>query len=115
PHFAQVSAPGGASAAIQSAEFRRRIVSERPLTITRPRTRPLAAQRSAAVFTAEEKRKIFRGMVVGELEAGFLRYSRRQALLNYAARLGIPEFEANLLIAEAQYNAGDIEPIGLES
>ena len=65
-------------------------------------------------FTGQEKRRILKAMVVGELEAGFLRYSRRQALLGYAAKLGIPEFEACLLIAEAQYHAGDIEPIRFE-
>lgn len=83
------------------------------LTTTRRSTTGHA--RPVAVFTREEKRKIFRGMVVGELEAGFLRYSRRQALINYAGMLGIPEFEANLLIAEAQYHAGDIEPVGFDA
>jgi len=61
-------------------------------------------------FTIEEKRNVFKGMVVGELEAGFLRYSRRQALLKYAEVLGIGEFEASLLIAEAQFHSGDLEP-----
>jgi hypothetical protein len=61
-------------------------------------------------FTAEEKRQVFKGMVVSELESGFLRYSRRQALLKYAQVLGIGEFEASLLIAEAQFRSGDIEP-----
>lgn len=54
-------------------------------------------------------------MVVGELEAGFLRYSRRQALIQYAARLGISEFDANLLIAEAQYHRDEIEPGGFHT
>ena len=72
---------------------------------------PPAPDRASAPFTGQEKRDIFKGMVVAELEAGFLRYSRRQALLKYAARLGIPEFEACLLIAQAQYHSGDIEPI----
>ena len=67
--------------------------------------------RSAAGLTSEVRRKIFKAMVVAELEAGFLRYSRRAALLRYASGLGIPEFEACLLIAEAQYNADDIEPL----
>ena len=64
-----------------------------------------------APLTMEDKRNIFKGMVVGELESGFLRYSRRQSLLGYAAKLGIGEFEASLLIAEAQFHASDIEPI----
>ena len=72
---------------------------ERPtLTIVK---RPEAQERKASSgesFTRQEKRDIFRGMVIGELEAGFLRYSRRKALLNYAGRLGINEFDAALLI-----------------
>ena len=33
-----------------------------------------------------------------------------QKLLKYAEILGIGEFEASLLIAEAQFRAGDLEP-----
>lgn len=76
---------------------------------------PGRIDRSPARFTQEEKRTIFKGMVVGEMEAGFLRYSRRQALLGYAANLGIAEFEACLLIAEAQYHADHIEPIRFDT
>jgi hypothetical protein len=54
-------------------------------------------------------------MVIRELDAGFLRYSRRQALLDYASKLHIPEFEACLLIAEAQFHAGDIDPVEFDS
>lgn len=71
--------------------------------------------RSVAVFTSEEKRRIFRSMVVGELEAGFLRYSKREELIRYAANLGLTEFEAMLLIAEAQHNADQIEPLHFQS
>jgi len=70
-----------------------------------------AAARDALVLTREEKRRIFKGMVVAELDAGFLRYSRRQALLRQASRMGIADFEAALLIAEAQYYSGDLEPL----
>jgi len=77
----------------------------------RPQTADKRRGRIAAALTSEEKRKIFKAMVVGELEVGFLRYSRREALLRYASGLGIPEFEACLLIAEAQFHADDIEPI----
>lgn len=66
-------------------------------------------------FTSDEKRKIFKGMVVAQLESGFLRYTSRQSLLKYAAVLGIPEFEASLLIAEAQYRSGEIEPVDFHS
>jgi hypothetical protein len=68
-----------------------------------------------AELSMADKRRVFKGMVVSELEAGFLRYSRREALLTYAAKLKIPEFEACLLIAEAQFHAGDIEPIEFQS
>ncbi len=68
-----------------------------------------------AEMSMADKRRVFKGMVVSELEAGFLRYSRREALLKYATKLKIPEFEACLLIAEAQFHAGDIEPIEFQS
>jgi len=71
--------------------------------------------RISAPLSYDEKRKIFKGMVVAELDAGFLRYSKRQELMRYAARLGIPEFEATLLMAEAQYHMDDIEPVSFDS
>ena len=83
-----------------------------PNSFIRTSTGKTNPYRPAQKFTVEEKRTVFKGMVVGELEAGFLRYSKRQALLRYAAGLNIPEFEASLLMAEAQYRADDIEPIG---
>ncbi|MBI4579148.1 MAG: hypothetical protein HY718_05555 [Planctomycetes bacterium] len=67
--------------------------------------------RRTTPFTPPEKREVFKGMVVASLDAGFLRYSRRQELLKTAARLGIPEFEACLLIAEAQFRSGEIDPV----
>ena len=54
-------------------------------------------------------------MVVSELEAGFLRYSSRTKLLRYASRLGLHEFEAALLIAEAQFYSDRIEPIHFDA
>ena len=86
-----------------------------PFTSGRTPTSKSTLYRPVRNFSSEEKRTIFKGMVVGELEAGFLRYSKRQALLRYAAGLNIPEFEACLLIAEAQYRAGDIEPAGFNT
>jgi hypothetical protein len=89
--------------------------SKAPLSQTQaPGSRP-ADRRSIAPLTYEEKRKIFKGMVVAELEAGFLRYSKRVELMRYARRLGIPEFEATLLVAEAQYNVDDIDPVTFDS
>lgn len=57
-----------------------------------------------------DKRQVFRQMVVGSLESSFLRYSKRKALLEYAARIGISEFDAMLLIAEAQFYSDRIDP-----
>ena len=82
---------------------------------TQPTAPRLSIERPATEFTAPEMRDVLKGMVVAELEAGFLRYSRRQALLDYSQKLGIPEFEACLLIADAQYHAGDIEPIQFDT
>lgn len=69
---------------------------------------------SRLAMSREEKRTLFRRLVVGELEAGFLRYSRRQALLLAARQLQIPEFEACLLIAEAQFHSDGLDPMTLE-
>ncbi len=66
-------------------------------------------------FTQAERRRIFRQMVVHELEAGVLRYSRRRALLRYAEEIGIPPFDANLLIAEAQYRAEQLDPVEFDA
>ena len=65
----------------------------------------------APELTREEKRRIFKQMVVHELEGGFLRYSRREALMKYAAQLKLAEFEATLLIAEAQYSPDTLETV----
>jgi len=56
------------------------------------------------------RREVFKQMVVAQLEAGFLRYSSRQALMEYAGKLGISPFDATLLIAEAQFYADRIDP-----
>ena len=85
------------------------MVEKTPLSLLRAKC-PVATG-DAFVLTREEARRIFKGMVVAELDAGFLRYSRRQALLKQASRMGIADFEAALLIAEAQYYSGDLEPL----
>jgi hypothetical protein len=66
-------------------------------------------------FTLAEKRRIFKQMVITELEGGLLRYSRRRALLRYAEDIGIERFDANLLIAEAQYRFKRHEPIDFDT
>lgn len=79
------------------------------------KARKKAAAEHRAEFSQAERRRIFRQMVVMELEAGVLRYSRRRALLRYADEIGIPSFEANLLVAEAQYRAKQLDPIELDT
>ncbi len=64
----------------------------------------------AARLDSLDKRQVFKQMVVGSLESSFLRYSKRKALLEYAARIGISEFDAMLLIAEAQFYSDRIDP-----
>lgn len=84
------------------------------LRIVRPVPDSVAAGRASKPLTLEERREVFKGLVVASLDAGFLRYSRRQELLKIAARLGIAEFEACLLIAEAQFGAGELNPMEAE-
>lgn len=74
-----------------------------------------SAQVSAPALNADDKRQVFKGMVVAELESGFLRYSRRERLMRYAEKLRIPEFEAALLIAEAQFYSDEIDPVRFDS
>jgi hypothetical protein len=84
------------------------------LRIARPSVQPLSADRAAGSSPSQASpRDIFKGMVVASLDAGFLRYSRRQELLELAARMGIGEFEACLLIAEAQFRSSEIDPVEL--
>lgn len=91
------------------------MVHKSPTKWERTPKQPLDPPYPAVGFTAQEKRRIFKGMVVGELENGILRYSRRAALMKYATKLGIEEFDACLLIAEAQYHSGEIDPVSFES
>jgi len=83
---------------------------DRSLSGLEPRHSGGSLSGSRATFSAEEKRRIFKRMVVSELEGGLLRYTRRQRLLRYAESLGIPAFEASLLIAEAQFHAAQLQP-----
>jgi hypothetical protein len=51
-----------------------------------------------------------RTLIAASLEDGLLRHSRRQAILERAAELGINEFRAQLLIAQVQFD-GDEPPV----
>ena len=88
---------------------------QRTLRLADPSRPPRYDKPTALQFTAEEKRELFKGMVVSSLESGFLRYSSRQSLMKYAGILGIREFEASLLIAEAQFGTNDIAPVAFDS
>jgi hypothetical protein len=92
-------------------ETRREAVQDNPsLRIVRPPGEAPAVRRPGKPLTLEDKRALFKGVVVHSLDAGFLRYSRRQELLRIAEQLGIGEFEACLLIAEAQFHSDQIDP-----
>jgi hypothetical protein len=88
-------------------------VPEHPsLRIARPPTEPITGRLATKLPVGQANvREIFKGLVVASLDAGFLRYSRRQELMELAGRLAIGEFEASLLIAEAQFRSGEIDPV----
>ena len=74
----------------------------------RQRSRGLGDQQARPTLSKNERRVIFKNMVGQELKSGLLRYTRRQRLIRYATMLQIEPFEANLVIAEAQYEAGHL-------
>ncbi|HOA74977.1 MAG TPA: hypothetical protein PL151_15750 [Phycisphaerae bacterium] len=81
-----------------------------PLRIVRPPAEEPADSRRGKALSVQDKRELFKSLVVHSLDAGFLRYSRRQELLRIAAQLGFGEFEACLMIAEAQFHSDQIDP-----
>lgn len=52
-----------------------------------------------------DKQQFFE-LVLAQLDAGLLRYSKRLQLIKLAKQWSISEFEANLIIAHAQYHLG---------
>jgi hypothetical protein len=86
------------------------VQDQRSLRIVHPPEQQPTADRPARPLAAKDKRDLFKALVIGSLDAGFLRYSRRQELLRIAERLGFGEFEACLLIAEAQFHSDQIDP-----
>ena len=86
--------------------------SPAPSPMRRPACLPLSRFAPAAQVV-HPAAATFAQAVVGALEGPTLRYARRQRLLRHAAALGIPRFEANLVIAlvrERRRQAG-IDPI----
>jgi len=70
---------------------------------------PLQPRATVLPLGQHERRIIFHEMVKAELEGGLLRYSKRKQLLHYAGKIGIPNFEACLMIAEVQHSEGQLE------
>ena len=58
-----------------------------------------------------EARIIFAAMIKADLEAGLLRYSKRRRLVRYAAKMGIPGLEAQLIMAQVRTGAGPQGPV----
>ncbi len=52
-----------------------------------------------------DKQQFFE-LILAQLDAGLLRYSKRLQLIKLAKQWSISEFEANLIIAHAQYHLG---------
>jgi hypothetical protein len=59
-----------------------------------------------ARFTEQELRRIFKRMADDEVRDVPLPYRRRRKLMRYAAQIGIDAFEASLMIAQAEREAG---------
>jgi hypothetical protein len=66
---------------------------------------------AAGVWPADPGRAL-EVLVERSLEGPVLRYSRRVALLEHAARLGIRRFDANLIIAGVQQRCSDSRALG---
>ena len=71
---------------------------------------PAAATRPAAIETSKARR--FADRVEAALEGPVLRYATRRALMSEARRLGIGDFEANLIIAAVQHERRRAGPAG---
>lgn len=57
-------------------------------------------------FTKQELRRIFKRMADDEVRDAPLPYHRRRKLMRYAAQVGITAFEASVVIAQAEREAG---------
>ncbi len=60
----------------------------------------------ALALRPREARIIFAVMIKAEMEAGLLRYSKQRRLVRYAAKIGIAEFEAQLIMARVRTETG---------
>ncbi len=55
-----------------------------------------------------DKQQFFE-LILAQLDGGLLRYSKRLQLIKLAKQWSISEFEANLIIAHAQYHLGKLD------
>ncbi|HEY1687065.1 MAG TPA: hypothetical protein VGG19_20060 [Tepidisphaeraceae bacterium] len=85
-------------------------IEQRAAVVRRVRRANDASRRMRAVAGSNQRfghlqptENEFADLVVRRVQAGVLRYSDRQALLNTATKMGIQRFDANLLIAMAQH------------
>jgi hypothetical protein len=53
-----------------------------------------------------------RRLVNASLEGGLLRHSRRESILEEGRRLGLSDFQTQLLIAQVQFGDEQINPVG---
>jgi hypothetical protein len=68
----------------------------------------------AAVRLADDAPQRLTRLIEASLEDGLLRYSRRQAILAEARRLGLSDFHAHVLIAQVQFGGGRASDMALE-
>ncbi|MBN2562560.1 MAG: hypothetical protein JXQ75_16670 [Phycisphaerae bacterium] len=69
--------------------------------------------RSEHERTRATNRRVFREMVVGEIENRPLSWSRRRALVRFGESLGIDAFEARLIVRAVEYACGHVEPAAM--
>ncbi len=83
----------------------------RPIDTDDKLVRPGSDIASPARFTEHELRRIYRRMVAEEVRNGPLPYRRRRKLMRYASQIGMKPFDASLVIAEVQREAGQADPL----
>lgn len=87
--------------------------SQRPATgAHRPERSPSPSMIYANQPPDLDKQQFFE-LVLAQLDAGLLRYSKRLQLIKLAKQWSISEFEANLIIAHAQYHLGKGQALDL--
>jgi hypothetical protein len=84
-------------------------MAEQPTGTDTGRTSRRSCLGSGSHFTRPERHEIFKRMVAEELKKGALPYRRRRKLMQYASQVDIRPFDASLLIAEAQLEAGQLD------